>query len=181
MLLAAFLSTLFYSASYPYIYAETVKAVPQYYLSLEQILACLGIIVFCRLWNRFGNYLFKYYHWILLIEVIADLILFLDVIIRGDLRFYFLLNIIIYAIITRNLCCGGIKMRARIHPTEDTRERYDNNLSIVSSVATLAGASVALVVKIPLSLLFILALIGNTIDNIIYLCIYIQIRKVDKQ
>lgn len=35
MLLSNLFSTLFYSASYPYIYAETLKIVPQSYIGFE--------------------------------------------------------------------------------------------------------------------------------------------------
>lgn len=108
MLLAAFLSGLFYSASYPYIYAETVKAVTQGYISFESVFACLGSIVFCGLWNKYSDKLFRGYRIILWLEVLFDVILFADVLIRGDLKFYFVFNVIIYSIITKNLACGGM-------------------------------------------------------------------------
>lgn len=178
MLIAAGISTFFYSASYPYIYAETLKAVPQSYISLEQILSCLGIIVFCRLWNKKSDTLFRYYDKMLYLEIIADGILFVDVICREDLKFYFILNLMIYAIITRNICCGGTKMRAMVNPTDKERECYDNNLNIICSIATLAGASIALLIDIPIRILFILALIGNTADNLFYLYIYRKIKMI---
>jgi hypothetical protein len=99
MLIAAFFSDLFYAMSYPYIYAETIKVVPKSYITIEQLLACLGTIVFCGMWNKYSDRLFKHYRKILVVEIIADIILFADVITRGDLKFYFLLNIIIYSII----------------------------------------------------------------------------------
>ena len=180
MLLAGFLSSLFYSASYPYIYAETVKAVNEKYLSAEQIISCLGIIVFSALWNKYGNTFFKHYVAILVAEFIADAILFADVLIRNDLKFYFLFNVIIYSIITKNLSCGGVKMRAKINPTEKLRERYDNNSSICYATSTLIGASVAIFIALPLNVLFILALIGGVIDNIFYLYIYKKIKTLEK-
>lgn len=127
MLLSNLICTLFYSMSYPYIYAETIKAVPHFYIGIEQILACVGTIIFCRAWNMYSDRLFKHYRLFLILEVIADLILFTDVLIRNDLKFYFLLNIIIYSVITKNLCCGGVKIRAIVNPTEKEREQYDNN------------------------------------------------------
>ena len=172
MLLAGFLSMLFYSASYPYVYAETIKIVPASYISIENILQCLSTILFCWIWNKFSDRLFKYYGWITLAEIIADIVLFTDVLIRHDLKFYFLLNVLIYAIITRNMACGGTKMRAKVHPDEKLREQYDNNINIVCSVATVLGASVALFYQIPLKGLFILAFTGNIIDNVIYLIIF---------
>lgn len=176
MLIANFISTLFYSLSYPYIYAETVKLVPKYYISLEQILACLGTIIFCWLWNKYSDRLFKYYREILYAEIIADTFLFVDVIIRGNLNFYFLLNVIIYSIITRNLSCGGTKMRAIVNPTERSREKFDNNSNVVSSTATLLGSGTAIILSLDIKLLFVMAFIGNIIDNIFYLFIYHKIK-----
>ena len=177
MLLAAFLSGLFYSASYPYIYAETVKAVTQGYISFESVFACLGSIVFCGLWNKYSDKLFRGYRIILWLEVLFDLILFADVLIRGDLKFYFVFNIIIYSVITKNLACGGTKMRAIVNPTEKQREWYDNSCNIVCSAATLIGVGMATILKPNLTILFVLALCGNIIDNFIYLGIYGKIIK----
>lgn len=178
MLLSNGISTLFYSMSYPYIYVQLVQAVPHLYIGLEQILACLGTIIFCRLWNNHSDRLFSHFRLILWLEIIFDMYLFVDVIIRNDLKFYFLLNILIFSIITRNLCCARTKMRAKIHPTEDLREKYDNNVNVVCSVATLSGTAIAIVIIMPLWLLFIIACIGNVIDNFFDLYIYRKLIKL---
>lgn len=180
MLLAAFTSTLFYALSYPYIYAETVKVVPTFYIGLEQILYCIGTAVFCAIWNRYSDKLFRYYRIILWGEMIADIILFSVVLITGNLGVYFLMNIIIYALITRNLACGGTKMRARVNPSEKTREKFDNNNNVVTSVATLLGAGAAIIHPLPLNVMFILALVGNCIDNVFYLYIYRKLLRKGK-
>lgn len=177
MLLANFISGLFYATSYPYIYAETVQVIPRQFLALEQILCCISTIIFCKLWNKYSDRFFNHYRLILWAEIIADTILFSDVMIRGNLSFYFLLNIIIYSLITRNLACGGTKMRAKVNPTEKLRERYDNNNQIVSATSTLLGAGFAIICPLDLQILFIFALIGNIVDNFFYLYIYNQIKK----
>lgn len=177
MLAAAFISTLFYSTSYPYIYVETVKYVPHFYIGLEQVITCIGTVVFCKLWNKYSDKLFNYYHIFLYLEIVADVILFADVLIRGDYSFYFLLNVIIFATITSNLCRGGTKMRAKVNPTEKLREVYDNNAGMVSSIATLLGAGFAMFCTLDIKILFVLALVGNTIDNFFYLYIYYQLRR----
>ena len=183
MLLAAFVSSMFYSMSYPYIYAETIKVVPRLYISLENILTCLSVIAFCGLWNKYSDRLFVHYRKLLFLEIAADIYLFADVIIRGNLNFYFLLNVLIYCLITRNLACGGTKMRAKVNPTDTERERFDNNSNIVNSASTIIGTGLAILFDkiinggIPLNALFILALIGNTSDNIFYIHIYNKITK----
>lgn len=181
MLTAAFFSDLFYAMSYPYIYAETIKVVPKPYITFEQLFACIGTIIFCKLWNRYSDHLFKYYRTILIMEIIADVFLFADVIIRNDIKFYFLLNVIIYSTITRNLSCGGVKMRAMVNPTEKLRERYDNNNNVIASVSTILGASIALLIHCNLTTLFIFAVVGNTVDNFFYLYIYNRLRRLGNE
>ena len=176
MLLANFLSSLFYSMSYPYIYAETLKAVSTYYISFEQIITCISTVIFSVAWNRAGDKIFRHYRKIMIAEIIADVILFADVIIRGNLKFYFLLNVVIFAVITKNLSCGGIRMRAKVNPTEKQREEYDNNSNTVYALSTLAGTVIATITLPKVNTLFFLALIGNTIDNFLYLYIYRRIK-----
>ena len=177
MLLANFLSSLFYSMSYPYIYAETLKVVSTYYISFEQIITCISTVIFSVAWNRAGDKFFKHYRKIMIAEIIADVILFADVIIRGNLKFYFLLNVIIFAAITKNLSCGGIRMRAKVNPTEKQREAYDNNSNTVYALSTLAGTVIATIALPKINTLFFLALIGNTVDNFLYLYIYQKIKE----
>lgn len=177
MLITNFICTVFYALSYPYIYAETVKAVTKTYISLEQIIQCAGIVLFGIVWNKIGDKLFKYYPIICVAEIIADFFLFGSVLITGNLKFYFILNVLIYAVITRNMANGGIKLRAKVHPDEKTRERYDNNCNIINSTATLLGAGISILFSFDLNILFIFALIGNTFDNFSYLYIYKKIKE----
>lgn len=138
---------------------------------------CLGTIIFCKLWNTHSDRLFCHYKAILLLEIIADSVLFLDVIFRQNLSFYFLLNVIIASTITKNLSCGGVKMRAMVNPSEKEREQFDNNSNIVNAIATLVGAFVSIIAKFDFIFLFILAFIGNIIDNCLYLYIYQKIKE----
>lgn len=104
--------------------------------------------------------------------------MFTHVLVTGNLKFYFILNVLIYALITRNMANGGIKLRAKVHPDEKSRERYDNNNNIVNSTATLMGAGISLLFSFDIKILFIFALIGNTFDNFCYLYIYRKV--IDK-
>ena len=68
-------------------------------------------------------------------------------------------------------------MRAKVNPTEELRERYDNNSNSIYAMATIAGTAIAVVFPVGLNALFALALIGNVIDNFFYLYIYKQCMK----
>lgn len=179
MLLGYFLSMLFYSCSYVFIYQVIVQAVPRSFLGIEQIVGCVSTIIFCKVWNKYSDRLFRYYRLILWLEIIFDVALFADVIIRGDLKFYFMFNIMIMAIITRNLICGRTKMKAKVNPTEKLREKFDNNSQIADSAATIIGATTAIIIPFSLNTLFVLALIGNCIDNVFFLYIYHKLKRSD--
>lgn len=139
MLLANLFATLFYSMSYPYIYAEIMKVINHYYISAEQIISCISIIAYGWAWNKYGDYLFKHYLKIVVAEIVGDVVLFSFVIITGKLNIYFLINLLVYAIITRGMCGGGIRMRAKVNPTEQLREHYDNNANSINAFATIGG------------------------------------------
>lgn len=177
MLVTNFICTLFYSLSYPYLYAKALKTVSKNYISAEQIISCSGVVVFGILWNNSGDKLYKHYPLIVLTETIADIILMVHVLITGNLKFYFIFNVLIYAIITRNMANGGIRLRAKVHPDEKSRERYDNNNNIVNSVSTLLGASLSIVLKLDMTTMFVFALIGNVFDNGFYYYIYKKVNK----
>lgn len=179
MLVGYFLSMLFYSCSYVFIYQVIVQAVPRSFLGVEQIVGCVSTIIFCKVWNKYSDRLFRYYRLILWLEIIFDVALFADVIIRGDLKFYFMFNIMIMAIITRNLICGRTKMKAKVNPTEKLREKFDNNSQIADSAATIIGATTAIIIPFSLNTLFVLALIGNCIDNVFFLYIYHKLKRSD--
>lgn len=72
MLVTNFIYNLFYALSYPYIYAETIKAVSKVYISSEQIISCLGIVVFGILRNKKGDWLYKHYLWIITLDTIKE-------------------------------------------------------------------------------------------------------------
>ena len=179
MLVGYFLSMLFYSCSYVFIYQVIVQAVPRSFLGIEQIVGCVSTIIFCKVWNKYSDRLFRYYRLILWLEIIFDVALFADVIIRGDLKFYFMFNIMIMAIITRNLICGRTKMKAKVNPTEKLREKFDNNSQIADSAATIIGATTAIIIPFSLNTLFVLVLIGNCIDNVFFLYIYHKLKRSD--
>ena len=67
-------------------------------------------------------------------------------------------------------------MRAKVNPTEELRERYDNNSNSIFAIATIAGTALAVAFPVGLNALFVLALIGNTVDNLFYLYIYKRIK-----
>lgn len=107
MLLATLLTTLFYSATYPYIHKEIVSNVSDSIIALNQIINCISIIVYGRVWNKQSDRLFKFYPIFCILETALSIGSAIWAIMSGDIIAYYIVDTLIFAIVTRNICCGG--------------------------------------------------------------------------
>ena len=172
MLLAAFLSTLFYSATYPYIHKIVVTQVSNTYLAINQIINCVSIIIYTQVYNRFSDKLFKYFPMQCLLETTIGICTTAFAIITGNIKAYYMLDTLVFAAITRGIICGETKLEVLVYNTEKKREQYDNNLCAANATATIIGSTVAMFMTLNINAMLILSTIGNAIDNIIYIIIY---------
>ena len=177
MLVATFITTLFYSATYPYIHKEIISAISESVIALSQIITCTSTIIFGALWNQYSQKLFRFYPIICMFEMVLSILSAAWATITGNLLAYYIINTLIFAIVTRNICCGGVKLRAIRYNTESDRERFDNNNNSVGAVATIAGSIIAMILKLDFIPMLWLATIGNTIDNVFYITIYKKTNK----
>lgn len=177
MLLATLLTTLFYSATYPYIHKEIVSNVSDSIIALNQIINCISIIVYGRVWNKKSDRLFKFYPMFCILETMLSIGSAIWAIMSGDIVAYYIVDTLIFAIVTRNICCGGVKLRAIRYRTEKEREHFDNNNNSMSAIATIIGSFIAMILELDFNMMLILATIGNSIDNIFYICIFYNQKK----
>lgn len=177
MLLATLLTTLFYSATYPYIHKEIVSNVSDSIIALNQIINCISIIVYGRVWNKQSDRLFKFYPIFCILETALSIGSAIWAIMSGDIIAYYIVDTLIFAIVTRNICCGGVKLRAIRYRTEKEREHFDNNNNSMSAIATIIGSFIAMILELDFNMMLILATIGNSIDNIFYICIFYNQKK----
>ena len=78
----------------------------------------------------------------------------------------------IFAIVTRNICCGGVKLRAIRYNTEIEREHFDNNNNSASAIATILGSIIAMMLDLDFSIMLWISTIGGAIDNMFYFVIF---------
>lgn len=171
MLLCTFICGTLYSSTYPYIYKLVISAVSDKLLAANQIIECLSVVIFGEVWNRNKN-LFQYYPTFCVIETIASIGLAVYTLVSHNIVGYYILNTLIYAIFTRNIICGGIKLKAIRYSSEEQRERFDNNNNSVSSIATILGSLIAIFLNLSFEAMIIIAILANTVDNIFYIFIY---------
>ena len=180
MLLATFLSTIFYSATYPYIHKEIMANVSDSIIALNQIINCLSIVLLGLVWNKKSDKLFKYYPVFCVSEIVLGVVSTIWVTVTGNIIAYYIIDTLIFAIVTRNIICGGVKLRAIRYHSETAREHFDNNNNSASAIATIIGSVVAIILELDFTVMLWLATFGNAIDNILYIAIFVKTNGVKK-
>lgn len=179
MLVATFLTTIFYSSTYPYIHKHIISEVSEDFLALNQILNCLSTIVYGYIWNKTDK-IFKYCSFLCVFECLTTIGTTLFCIFTKNIVAYYIMDTLAFALITRNFICAGAKLKAMRYRTEKEREHFDNNNCSVSAAATIIGASIAMVLNLNFETMLCLATLGNAIDNFIYVFIYEKEKKKEE-
>lgn len=172
MLAATFITTLFYSATYPYIHKQIMMIASDWLIAANQIINCLSIVIFGTLWNKFSDKLFCYYPVICVLETLLGIGSTIFAVCTNNIAAYYIIDTLIFAIVTRNICCGGVKLKAIRYPNEKLRERFDNNNNSMSAIATIIGSLIAMILNLDFSVMLWIATIGNAVDNVFYIIIY---------
>lgn len=172
MLLATFLTTVFYSATYPRIYREVMRSLSADWIAAQQIVNCLSIIFFSQVWNRLSKKIFKFYPALCVIECLCTLSVSVWVTLGGSILSYYVLDTLVFALVSRNIICGGVRLRSLRYSSQSLREHFDNNQNAVASAATIIGSLVAIILDLNFVPMIWLASFGNCIDNAFYICIY---------
>ena len=174
MLLATFLTTIFYSSTYPFIHKEVMMVATDTFIALNQIINCISIILFGWVWNKKSEKLFRFYPTYCVLETMLGIATTIFAITTRNILAYYMLDTIVFAVVTRNICCGGVKLRAIRYNSEEKRERFDNNNNSVSSLATILGSVIAIFLNFNFETMICIATIGNMIDNIFYIFIFLK-------
>jgi hypothetical protein len=172
MLIATFLTTIFYSATYPYIHKEVMENVSDNIIALSQIINCLSVVILGSLWNKKSDKLFKYYPEFCTGETLLSIGSAIWATTTGNIIAYYIIDTLIFAIVTRNICCGGVKLKAIRYNSEEDREHFDNNNNSAPAIATIIGSIIAMILDLDFTIMLWLATLGNAIDNIFYIFIY---------
>ena len=83
-----------------------------------------------------------------------------------------------YAIITRNISCGCNKLKILRYTEETEREHFNNNDNSSYAIATIIGSIIAMLLNLNFNRMMVLATIGNAIDNVFYIVIYISMKNL---
>lgn len=169
LLIANFLSNLFYSMAYPTVHFKLISEVGQKMISVNEIAICIAGIFIPIMWNKKSEKLYKTYGFLCNLETVLYIIIcimFLTSFITT--KAYYILDTAFFCLVTKNIISGGNKLRAKRYNTEKDREQYDNNSQLVSNASSLIGFIISLVININVNIGFMLLTIGICVDNIFY-------------
>lgn len=173
MLLATFFATCFYSATYPYIYKEIMSCVSENAVAVNQIVNCISTIIISGIWNRFSEKLFPSYAVLCVLECVAGVFTSIYVTFHpANITIYYILDTALFCLITRNIICGGVRLKAIRYKDENAREHFDNSNNAVSALATIVGSLIAMKLNLNFVAMVWIATIGNMIDNLFYISIF---------
>lgn len=174
LLVANFISNLFYSIAYPTVHLTLMKHINERTISFNAIVVCLAGIIVPVIWNKKSDELYRKYGYLLTIEGVSYSLLTIAFIIGTiDSTLYYLIDTLLFAIIAKNTMCGGNRLRASKYKGKD-REKFDNNSNIFSNVSSLIGFTASLLITIPTNVAFIILGIGVVSDNIFYYKAYME-------
>ena len=174
LLLAGFWSSLCYSLSYPVIHLYILKDINSNLISLNSLVSCIFTILISKAWNVNGDKIYKHYPALLIAESIFYFILMILMVNNIlDKTVYYLLDGLLFAILTRNIICGGNKMKANRY-IKDNMEHFTNNSIIYSNIASLIGYTVGSLINIDVKLSFFIMFLGVSVDNLFYYIAYRQ-------
>lgn len=172
IIVATFVTTFAYSSTYPFIHKQLMMVVSEKLVALTNILDCVGVIITDRIWEAKGKKLYKSYALFCVLETVTTASTTLYALLSRDLIAYYIIDTVMFAIMTRHVICGGRKLRAIRYKDEDSRVKYENNNYTAASIATLIGSGISMLLGLPFEVMLVIAAIGNSVDNIFYIKIF---------
>ena len=180
LLLANFISNLFYSIAYPTVHFVLIRDIDERIISLNAIIVCIAGIIVPIIWNKKSDELYNKYGYLLTLEGLSYILLTVAFILGTvDSRLYYLIDTILFSIITKNIICGGNKLRA-LRYTGEEREKFDNDCNILSNASSLIGFTVSLLFPLQKYVAFVILGIGIISDNIFYYRAYKECNKTEE-
>lgn len=178
MLWSAFLSSLLYAISFPFINKIMITNISYKYISMNGIIMALAVIIIGFLWKKYDDYLYFNFISIMILEIFLYFIV-MSLFVFGVIKHspYYVADTIIFAFITRLIQFSSNKLLSEYIDNPEKRRNYDDNAIILQSAGCLIGYSIGMFINLPIVFIFFIAFLGISIDNIIYINIYKSINK----
>lgn len=172
LLITGLISNLFYSLAYPVIHTTIMKSLDSRLMSFGSLASCIIVIIVSKIWIKHSEKMYSKFSLMLLLEGILYFILLILTLNKTiSMQIYYIIDVILFASITRNIICGGNRLKA-IRYKDKSREEFDNKSTVYCNIASILGFGISSIIKFNLHLALIIMFIGVIIDNFIYYKVY---------
>lgn len=172
LLLAVFLSNIFYTVGYPVIQQLTMQGIEDARLiSLNALIGCSSGVIVGKIWNKYKKKLIKLFPVFAIGDIVTYAVLCLAFWITKDAQMYYIAQVLIACMTIKNVCFGLNTIKS-IRYKKEQREEFDNNEAILGNAASMIGFGLGSLIPIPVKIGFILMLIGTIIENALYCKVY---------
>lgn len=176
MILATFFSTLFFCIAHPQIHLYLMKGITSNFMAIQGIVFASGTLICNSCFHKWGDRLFKLFPYMCITETVVYSTV-VPLIACGviDQKIYFIIDMIMFATITRNMMCSSNRLRRMIYQNEE-REKFDNSCPMASAAACILGGLIAMI-PMPLWIAWIGVAFGTSIDNVFYAYVYYRVTR----
>lgn len=172
LLIAGAVSNLFYSMAYPIVHTITMQDINSNIMSFASLVNCIIAMLITKIWLKHSKYLYKTFGTMLVIEgIVYGLLTTIYLTGIATAGMYYVGDAILNALITRNIICGGARLKAFRYKGEE-REKFDNKTTYYCYLTSIIGFTFSWKITLPTKLGFILMFIGIVVDNIFYYIVY---------
>lgn len=178
VLVGNFLFTILFTISNPLYQSTLFKEMGYKFLPYTTIVNQIFGILYSKLALKYEEKMFKLYKKISMIEVFTFSIItcttLFDLI---PLKWFYVLDTILYSLVTILLATVGNIVKSRLYPTPEERSKFDNTRSIVYNVASLIGSILVILVPMSVKTCLIITCIALIIDDFFYCNAYTNLIK----
>lgn len=178
MLVASFLVPFLCALSFPTVNQKIFSNITPKIISINSIIICVAIIILGKLWKKYETVLYKHFDKFLIAESVSYCVI-VSSLLYSKINYYeyFLMDTIIFAVITKSIHFGCNTLKAQYFIDLEERKNYDNDGTIYGSAGTLLGSVLNIIVAPSVTISFLLVIAGVSVDNIIYLYLFYTLNK----
>ena len=179
LIISSIASNLFYSLSYPVVHTYLMSLVNPRTVSICSLISCIIVASVNKTWLKYSKKLYKYFKHLLITEAIVYSAL-IGMVLSNAISpcTYYILDTLLFATITNNIICGGVKLKSLRYQGEK-REKFDNTINYWANISCIIGFLISSIVTFSWEIGFIIIFISVVIDNGFYYIAYEETKKIN--
>ena len=145
------------------IHKEIVSNIPSQYLSFEQVLFCVSIMVSAGIWEKIQSFMLRNFVTLEIIETILLTIFYIYFYNKWNPYAFYIIELIYCVLVGGILGRCSVTMKVMLFPIQQEQINSQNNTEFFNSIACIIGFGIATIIALPLPICLILFWIADLI------------------